>query len=62
MLHEAKQEVMDAALDGSLYSGHEKKDDAGLLLPEQYVDLIRRNHVFEGELKLGALRSHAALC
>ena len=52
MLHEAKQEVMDAALDRSLHSGHEKKDDAGLLLPEQYVDLIRRNHVFEGELKL----------
>jgi len=26
--------------------------DAGLLLPGQYVDLVRRNEVIEGELKL----------
>jgi hypothetical protein len=26
--------------------------DAGLLQPGQYVDLVRRNHVIEGELKL----------
>jgi len=31
---------------------HEKTLDAGLLLPGQYVDLVRRNHVIEGELKL----------
>jgi hypothetical protein len=30
----------------------EKGLDAGLLLPGQYVDLVRRNHVIEGELKL----------
>lgn len=29
-----------------------KAVDAGLLLPGQYVDLVRRNHVIEGELKL----------
>jgi hypothetical protein len=26
--------------------------DTGLLLPGQYADLVRRNHVIEGELKL----------
>jgi hypothetical protein len=31
---------------------HEKTIDAGLLLPGQYADLVRRNHVIEGELKL----------
>jgi hypothetical protein len=31
---------------------HEKALDAGLLLPGQYADLVRRNHVIEGELKL----------
>ena len=30
----------------------EKAIDAGLLLPGQYADLVRRNHVIEGELKL----------
>ena len=33
-------------------SQHEKAIDAGLLLPGQYADLVRRNHVIEGELKL----------
>ncbi len=33
-------------------SPHEKTLDAGLLLPGQYADLVRRNHVIEGELKL----------
>ena len=32
--------------------GYEKGNDAGLLLPGQYVDLIRRNQTIEGELKL----------
>lgn len=31
---------------------YEKGIDAGLLLPGQYVDLVRRNNVIEGELKL----------
>lgn len=31
---------------------NEKGIEPGLLLPEQYVDLVRRNHVIEGELKL----------
>ena len=31
---------------------YEKAIGAGLLLPGQYVDLVRRNHVIEGELKL----------
>ncbi|MFZ0677876.1 hypothetical protein [Candidatus Binatus sp.] len=30
----------------------EKSIDTGLLLPGQYVDMVRRNHVIEGELKL----------
>src|ERR1700688_4915813 len=30
----------------------ERALDAGLLLPGQYADLVRRNHVIEGELKL----------
>ena len=30
----------------------EKGIDAGLLLPGQYADMVRRNHVIEGELKL----------
>ena len=33
-------------------SPHEKAIDAGLVLPGQYADLVRRNHVIEGELKL----------
>ena len=31
---------------------YEKGIEAGLLLPGQYVDLVRRNQVIEGELKL----------
>ena len=52
MRHEAKHEVVDPAAGGLMHSGHEKNHEAGLLLPEQYVDLIRRNHVLEGELRL----------
>jgi hypothetical protein len=33
-------------------TAYEKGLDTGLLLPVQYADLIRRNHVIEGELKL----------
>jgi hypothetical protein len=37
---------------GRSASSYEKGTDAGLLLPMQYADLVRRNHVIEGELKL----------
>lgn len=30
----------------------EKIADAGILMPAQYADLVRRNHTLEGELKL----------
>src|SRR5277367_5862236 len=30
----------------------EKSIEAGLVLPGQYADLVRRNHVIEGEQKL----------
>lgn len=33
-------------------ASYEKTIDTGQLLPGQYVDLVRRNHVIEGELKL----------
>ena len=51
MLYQVKNKVKGAAADGPLHSENEN-DDAGLLLPEQHVDLIRRSYVFEGELKL----------
>jgi len=40
------------AADGRGAVAYEKGIDTGLLLPGQYVDLVRRNHVIEGELKL----------
>ena len=39
-------------VDASGHGGPDRKDEAGLQLPELYVDLVRRNHVIEGELKL----------
>jgi hypothetical protein len=30
----------------------DKTADAGILMPAQYADLVRRNHTLEGELKL----------
>src|SRR5216684_3039045 len=30
----------------------EKTADAGILMPAQYADLVRRSHTLEGELKL----------
>jgi hypothetical protein len=30
----------------------DKAADAGILMPAQYTDLVRRNHTLEGELKL----------
>lgn len=33
-------------------SRSEKTLDAGILMPAQYTDLVRRNHTLEGELKL----------
>jgi hypothetical protein len=38
--------------NGRAAVAYEKAIDTGLLLPGQYVDLVRRNHVIEGELKL----------
>ena len=39
--------------DGSRESSRmEKTVDAGILMPAQYADLVRRNHTLEGELKL----------
>jgi len=38
--------------DGQSHVGYERPIDAGLVLPGQYADLVRRNHVIEGELKL----------
>jgi len=52
MRYEAKHEISDATADRRLHGGQERKDDAWPLLPEQYVDLVRRNHEFESELKL----------
>jgi hypothetical protein len=43
---------MRPRVTGDLAMSNEKGLEAGLLLPEQYVDLVRRNHVIEGELKL----------
>ena len=34
------------------FSRMEKTLDAGILMPAQYADLVRRNHTLEGELKL----------
>ncbi len=31
---------------------YDKRIDSGLLMPGQYVDLVRRNNVIEGEMKL----------
>ncbi len=33
-------------------SRSDKTIDAGILMPAQYADLVRRNHTLEGELKL----------
>jgi hypothetical protein len=37
---------------GSGASQLEKTIDAGILMPAQYADLVRRNHTLEGEMKL----------
>jgi hypothetical protein len=34
------------------FSRIEKTAEAGILMPAQYADLVRRNHTLEGELKL----------
>jgi hypothetical protein len=39
-------------LNGRGFMLYEKGIDAGLLLPGQYLDLVRRNEVVEGERKL----------
>src|SRR5271168_2965860 len=45
-----RKNIETAAGHGAI--AYEKGIDTGLLLPVQYADLIRRNHVIEGELKL----------
>src|SRR5271168_1183340 len=45
-----RKNIETAAGHGAI--AYEKGIDAGLLLPVQYADLVRRNHVIEGELKL----------
>ncbi|MGA7870960.1 MAG: hypothetical protein WCA22_08675 [Candidatus Binatus sp.] len=52
MLNETSDQKTLETPNGGGPVPHEKGIDAGLLLPGQYVDLVRRNHVIEGELKL----------
>src|SRR5271155_4286558 len=47
----AQRENVEAGGSRGAFSS-ERGIDAGLLLPMQYADLVRRNHVIEGELKL----------
>lgn len=52
MSDEATQrKSIEAGGDRGAFS-YEKGIDAGLLLPVQYADLVRRNYAIEGELKL----------
>ena len=46
-----KRKTVETA-EGRGPSAYERGIDTGLLMPGQYVDLVRRNHVIEGELKL----------
>ena len=44
---------ISSQFDGSRESSRmDKTADAGILMPAQYADLVRRNHTLEGELKL----------
>src|SRR5271167_3008291 len=52
MSDETPQEKSTEARNGRGAVAYEKGIDTGLVLPGQYVDLVRRNHVIEGELKL----------
>ena len=52
-MSEQIQHSISLQFDGSRESSRmEKTLDAGILMPAQYADLVRRNHTLEGELKL----------
>jgi hypothetical protein len=53
MISEQNSHPISLQFDSSReFSRTEKTADAGLLMPAQYADLVRRNHTLEGELKL----------
>jgi len=53
MMSEQIPHPINSEFDGSReFSRMEKTVDAGILMPAQYADLVRRNHTLEGELKL----------
>ena len=53
MMSEHISHPISLQFDGSRESSRmEKTADAGILMPAQYADLVRRNHTLEGELKL----------
>jgi len=53
MMSEQISRSISSQFDGSRESSRmEKTVDAGILMPAQYADLVRRNHTLEGELKL----------
>src|SRR5271156_6717761 len=52
MSEETPQNKNFDATAGRGAAAYEKGIDTGLLLPGQYVDLVRRSRVIEGELKL----------
>jgi hypothetical protein len=52
MSHETPDRKHFEIPDGRGSMAYEKGIDAGVLLPGQYADLVRRNEVVEGELKL----------
>jgi hypothetical protein len=53
MMSEQITHSISSNFDGSSESSRfEKTVDAGILMPAQYADLVRRNHTLEGELKL----------
>ena len=53
MMSEQISHSISSQFDGSRESSRmEKTVDAGILMPAQYADLVRRNHTLEGEMKL----------
>jgi hypothetical protein len=53
MISELNSHPLSLQIDTSReFSRMEKTLDAGILMPAQYADLVRRNHTLEGELKL----------
>src|SRR6202166_484417 len=53
MISEQNSHPLSLQIDrSSEFSRMQKALDAGILMPAQYADLVRRNHTLEGELKL----------